>query len=147
MEEKVLRTFGERMRWARERRHKTLQQIAEFCGLESHAGVRNWEVGHNFPELENLVAAAGVYEVSVDWLIWGGDVAGGIDERVRRIPAIFRSGLIDRLHREIDEAEKAIKQLPPQMGADTIKDADARLKGWSAANLKKQLRAKPKGDN
>jgi transcriptional regulator with XRE-family HTH domain len=132
------------MRWAREQRHFTLEQVAEFLGLEGHASVRNWEAGKNFPELANLVPVAGLYSVSIDWLVSGGDV-GGIDERVRRIPAIFRSGLIDRLHREIDETEAAVKKLPKEMAGDPVKDADERLKGWSAANLNKKHRAKPKG--
>ena len=144
MEAPVLRTFGERMRWAREQRHKSLEEVATYLGLRGHAAVRNWEIGANFPELENLVPAAGLYQVSVDWLIWGGDV-GGIDERVRKIPNILRSGLIDRLHREIDETEIAAKKLPVQMLADTVKDSDGRLKGWSAANLKKAARKKKAG--
>lgn len=143
MEAQVLRTFGERMRWAREQRHFKLERVAEYCGLDGHAAVRNWETGANFPALENLVPVAGLYEVSVDWLIWGGDV-GGIDERVRKIPAIFRAGLIDRLHREIDDTEAAAKKLPKEMAGDPIKDADARLKGWSAANLTRKQAAKPR---
>lgn len=143
MEAQVLRTFGERMRWAREQRHYKLEQVAEYCGLDGHASVRNWEIGANFPALENLVPVAGLYGVSVDWLIWGGDV-GGIDERVRKIPAIFRAGLIDRIHREIDETEAAAKKLPKEMAGEPVKDADARLRGWSAANLSKKPRSKRK---
>ena len=127
------------MRAAREKRHYSLEQVADYLGLDSHAGVRNWERGANFPELQNLVPVAGLYGVSVDWLIWGGDV-GGIDERVRRIPDILRAGLIDRLHREIDETESAARKLPQQMMGDTVKDADSRLKNWSAANLKKDAK-------
>lgn len=147
MEAKVFETFGDRMKLARERRHLTLDQVGIYCGLSGHAGVRNWEDGENFPELANLVAAAGLYEASIEWLIWGGDVSRDINERVRRIPAIFRMGLIDRLHREIDETVEAAKKLPKEMSAEVVKDADARLKGWSAANLKKKLRVKPRGGN
>lgn len=141
MEGKVLRTFGERMRWAREQRHYTLETVAEYAGLEGHAAVRNWESGANFSALENLVPVAGLYRVSIDWLISGGDV-GGIDERVRKIPAILRAGLVDRIHREIDETELAAKKLPPQMLADAVKDNDDRLLGWAATNLKREAKKK-----
>lgn len=100
--------------------------------------VRNWESGANFPELESLVAVAELYGVSIDWLVWGGSVAKGIDARVRGIPDMLRPGLIDRLHREIDETQEAAKRLPKEMVKNgVVKDADTRLTEWSAANLKK----------
>ena len=135
------------MRWARERAHKSQAQAAEFCGAETHASVGNWERGLNFPKLENLVPISELYSVSIEWLIWGGDMAESIDARVRKIPAIMRPGLLDRLHREIDETEKAVQRLPQGMAGECVKDGDPRLKDWAASNLKRRPPAKSKGSS
>lgn len=139
MQEK-LATFGDRMRAARLRKRYTQQRIAEYCGEQTHMTVSNWEHGRNFPSLESLVLTAGLYEVSIDWLIWGGDVAQSIDARLRKIPEILRAGLTDRLHAEIDKTEELAKRLPPEMAGAVVKDSDVRLKSWAATNKKAMKR-------
>jgi transcriptional regulator with XRE-family HTH domain len=120
------------------------EAVAHFCGLRKHAAVNNWENGRNFPSLENLVPAAGLCRASIDWLVWGNEMASNIEARIRRIPKVLRDGLIQRMHDEIDKTEEAAKRLPKEMGGDVVKDDDERLQGWSAANLREKPRKKPR---
>jgi hypothetical protein len=50
------------------------------------------------------------------------------------------------IHEEIAKTEDAARRLPPELRGDVVKDADARLAGWSAKNLMtgvKRKKAKP----
>lgn len=125
-------TFGDRLRAARKRKHKTQAQVGEYCGLE-HMAVNHWENGRNLPSLENMIVVAELYETTIDALVWG-DMGTGIEARLRRIPKVLRDGLVDRLHREIDETEKLAARLPKEMASEPVKDTDARLASWSAKN-------------
>lgn len=141
MEGKLAATFGERLRAARLAKHLTQTQAAEYCGYEGHQAVANWESGNNFPELETVVMLAGLLDRSIDWLVWGDDMAGGIASRLRKIPKVMQEGLLMRLHAEIDETEKAVARLPKEMQKnDMVKSNDVRLSGWSAANKRKALK-------
>ena len=136
-------TFGDRMLSARLRRHLTQEQVAEFVGLSTHMSVAHWESGANFPGLDTLVQVAGLYGVSIDWLVWGDTMAGGIDGRVRKIPEVLRAGLLDRLHKEVDETERLVERLPKELVGGHVKDNDSRLKAWSAANLRRKVAQAP----
>lgn len=144
MEGKLTERFGDRFKKARDKRGLTQEAVAIYCGLHKHMAVNNWENARNFPGLENLVPAAGLCRVSIDWLVWGDEMASNIDARLRSIPKILRDGLIQRLHDEIDKVELAAKSLPGQMLAETVKDEDERLKEWSARNKIRAAKKKPK---
>jgi transcriptional regulator with XRE-family HTH domain len=104
-----------------------------MLGGMTHSAIGQWETDRTMPELDRLVRAAELYGTSLDWLIWGGDVSSGLESRIRKIPAILRAALVERLHREIDQTEEAAKRLPAGMTADPVKDRDPRLSAWSAA--------------
>jgi transcriptional regulator with XRE-family HTH domain len=124
--------LGDRLKQARQRRHLTQVKVAELLG-KTHAAIGQWERGETVPELASLVAAAELYEVSVDWIVWGGEMSSGIEARIKRVPEILRAALVERLHKEIDETEEAAKRLPSGMVGDAVRDRDPRLSGWSAS--------------
>lgn len=130
-------TLGGRLRQARNARHLTQQQVGDLLGT-THATIGQWERNETLPDLRNLVAAAEHYGISLDWIVWGSEVGSGIENRIRKIPATLRPGLVERLHREIDQTEEAAKRLPSSMLGDPVKDSDPRLGPWSAkgANAK-----------
>jgi transcriptional regulator with XRE-family HTH domain len=133
-------SFGARLREARKRRHLTQRQVGDTLGI-THSSVGQWETGATVPELETLVAAAELYETSLDWLVWGGEVGSGLENRIRRIPSILRAALVQRLHKEIDQTEEAANRLPPEMtNGAAVKDRDPRLSQWSAASKQRPAR-------
>ena len=129
---KMLTTFGDRLKFARERKGLTQSAVARHCGQETHQTVVNWEKGRNYPSFDNLVVAAELFGVSLDWLAWGEGMGRSVDIRIRAIPAVLRDALVVRLHEEIDKTEEAAKRLPPELTAAPIPDGDARLHRWTA---------------
>lgn len=143
MDESPGNNLAIRMLQARQRKRLTQVQAGDLLG-KTHATIGQWERGETLPELENLVAAAELYDASLDWLVWGEAMGSGIEVRLRKIPDILRPGLIQRLHEEIDKTEEAAKRLPPQMAGPPIKDRDPRLTSWLVP--KKKTR-RSKGEN
>lgn len=126
------RNLGERLRSARRARHLTLVQVGELVGV-THAAIGQWERNLTLPDVANLTAVAEHYGVGLDWLVWGGDTLGsGLEARVRRIHPTLRSGLVERLHREIDQTEEAAKRLPAALLGSAVSDNDTRLAPWRA---------------
>lgn len=133
VEENIPARFAARIRDARERRRLTQTQASEHAGYKGHQPVANWEDGANYPALDAFAAVAELYQVSADWLLWGGEMSRSIDARVRAIPKVARDALIMRLHDEIDATEEALKRFPKEvLGKDVVADNDRRLDGWSA---------------
>ena len=150
MQGEVTNTLGARLKVARKRKRMTQESVAALMGL-THATVGQWEKDLTRPDVPHLIEAAELYDVSLDWLAWGGDVGSGIESRIRRIHKTLRPGLIERIHQEIDQTEEAAKRLPKEMLAeDVVKDRDERLRDWSAKGKKLTAPAgkdspKPKG--
>lgn len=61
-------TLGERLRLARRRARLSQARVAERLGVTQQA-VSQWETGLQPPNLENVIAAAKLYNVSIDWLL------------------------------------------------------------------------------
>ena len=55
---------GERMREIRRQRNISVKQVMEYMGFESTQAVYKWEAGKCYPQADNLVALAIVYNVS-----------------------------------------------------------------------------------
>ncbi|MGN0426708.1 MAG: helix-turn-helix domain-containing protein [Agathobacter sp.] len=55
---------GERMREIRRQRNISVKQVMEYMGFESTQAVYKWEAGKCFPQADNLVALAILYNVS-----------------------------------------------------------------------------------
>ena len=139
MDETLIKGFGRRLKEARLRANLTQEQAADRIGL-THSAIGQWERAQQLPDLLNLVVAAETYPASLDWLIW--EMGNNIDARVKKLPAILRMPLIERLHREIDDAERLVDRLPKGFGGDPVLDTDEKLKQWSVDEQIRQLRDK-----
>ena len=52
---------GERMREIRRQRNISVKQVMEYMGFESTQAVYKWEAGKCYPQADNLVALAILY--------------------------------------------------------------------------------------
>ena len=68
-------TFGEKLKEARKNNGLSQEELAELIGV-SRAAVAKWETDKGLPDIENLKAAAGLLDVSIDYLL---DDGGSID--------------------------------------------------------------------
>lgn len=96
-----------------------------------------WERGAVRIELHNLIAAAELYGASLDHLVWG--MGNSIDARLRKLPALFREPLIERIQAEIDHWER-LARTHPEFSGKMVVDEDEKLKTWSAAIKLENLR-------
>lgn len=130
---------------ARKRKRLTQEYVAGLLGL-THAAIGGWERNLTIPETSNLIEVSDLYEVSIDWLVWGGEMGSGIESRIRKIHKTLRPGLIERIHQEIDQTEEAAKRLPKELLVDdVVNDRDERLRKWSAKGKPLNVtKAKPK---
>ena len=55
---------GERMKKIRKQRNISVKQVMEYMGFESTQAVYKWEAGKCYPQADNLVALAILYDVS-----------------------------------------------------------------------------------
>ncbi len=55
---------GERMKEIRKQRNISVKQVKEYMGFESTQAVYKWEAGKCYPQADNLVALAILYNVS-----------------------------------------------------------------------------------
>lgn len=55
---------GERMKEIRRQRNISVKQVMEYMGFESTQAVYKWEAGKCYPQADNLVALAILYNVS-----------------------------------------------------------------------------------
>jgi transcriptional regulator with XRE-family HTH domain len=55
---------GARMKAIRQQRHISVKQVMEYMGFESTQAVYKWEAGKCYPQADNLVALAILYNVS-----------------------------------------------------------------------------------
>ena len=55
---------GERMKQIRKQRKISVKQVMEYMGFESTQAVYKWEAGKCYPQADNLVALAILYNVS-----------------------------------------------------------------------------------
>lgn len=55
---------GARMKAIREQRKISVKQVMEYMGFESTQAVYKWEAGKCYPQADNLVALAILYNVS-----------------------------------------------------------------------------------
>ncbi len=66
---------GERMKQIRKQRNISVKQVMEYMGFESTPAVYKWEAGKCYPQADNLVALAILYNVSPMELLVEEDLA------------------------------------------------------------------------
>jgi transcriptional regulator with XRE-family HTH domain len=66
-------TFTERLAFARKKKGLTQTQLADLLGVKSgKQTISNWELGKSEPALSDLIRLAELLEVTVGWLVDGG---------------------------------------------------------------------------
>lgn len=55
---------GQRMRSIRKARKISVRQVVEYMGFESTQAVYKWEAGKCYPQADNLLALAKLYQVN-----------------------------------------------------------------------------------
>lgn len=73
--------FGNQIKKIREEKKLTQEQMAQSLNVTRQA-VSNWENNRNLPDIEMLIAIAGVYHVSLDQLILGDDNMNNMTEKL-----------------------------------------------------------------
>lgn len=66
---------GERKKQIRKQRNISVKQVMEYMGFESTQAVYKWEAGKCYPQADNLVALAILYNVSPMELLVEEDLA------------------------------------------------------------------------
>lgn len=69
---------GERMKQIRKQRNISVKQVMEYMGFESTQAVYKWEAGKCYPQADNLVALAILYNVSPMELLVEEDLASSL---------------------------------------------------------------------
>ena len=78
---------GERMKEIRRQRNISVKQVMEYMGFESTQAVYKWEAGKCYPQADNLVALAILYNVSPMELLVEEDLVSS-SSRLRRNIAV-----------------------------------------------------------
>lgn len=78
---------GERMKEIRKQRNISVKQVMEYMGFESTQAVYKWEAGKCYPQADNLVALAILYNVSPMELLVEEDLVSS-SSRLRRNIAV-----------------------------------------------------------
>ena len=68
-----MKIFIERLKYLRKQRNLTQEQMAENIKI-SLRGYRNYETGEKKPIVENLIAIADFFDVSLDYLVGRSDI-------------------------------------------------------------------------
>jgi transcriptional regulator with XRE-family HTH domain len=75
------------MKEIRQQRHISVKQVMEYMGFESTQAVDKWEAGKCYPQADNLVALAILYNVSPLELLVEEDMASSSSRFWRNIEA------------------------------------------------------------
>lgn len=91
---------GERMREIRKQRNISVKQVMEYMGFESTQAVYKWEAGKCYPQADNLVALAILYNVSPMELLVEEDLVSSsirLWEVLQLKPLVARRRILPRL--------------------------------------------------
>ena len=94
---------GRRMRQIRKQRKISVKQVTEYMGFESTQAVYKWEAGKCYPQADNLVALAVLYNVSPVELLVEEDVESSLNidfkyTNRKEMLLQIREGLQNRIH-------------------------------------------------
>lgn len=64
-------SVGQRLKYKRQEKGMTLEQVAQYVGAYSRATVGNWEKGKTLPKYHFLEKFSVLFGVSIDWIKYG----------------------------------------------------------------------------
>lgn len=71
---------GRRMRDIRRKRNLSVREVMDYMGFESTQAIYKWEAGKCYPQADNLVALAKLYNVSpMELLVEEDDMSSSFD--------------------------------------------------------------------
>jgi len=65
----IMDNFHKVLKALREERELSQDQLGKALGYKSHSIIAQWESGRMFPAIENLIAIANFFGVSIDYLV------------------------------------------------------------------------------
>lgn len=65
-------TLGEKIQALRKQKGLSQEQLSEMISVTRQA-VSKWELNESSPDLDNIVQLSGIFDVSIDYLLKGGD--------------------------------------------------------------------------
>ena len=86
MDKKAPCSIGHRLRIARKAADLTHEQVGRVFGV-TRTTVSNWENDKNLPETGKLAQLAGMYRVSIDWIL---DIGPGPNEDIEHLIDLYR---------------------------------------------------------
>ena len=84
-------TIEERIQDLRKKKGLSQEQFADILGVSRQA-VSKWEMGQSLPEVEKLIAMSQLFEVTVDYILKGGDASPVTNEKEKRREASRKIG-------------------------------------------------------
>lgn len=72
-------TIGNRLFELRKNKNITQERLAESLGI-SRQSVSNWELDKSLPDMDKLMALAALYEVSLDYIVYGKQEVANAEE-------------------------------------------------------------------
>ncbi|MCL2570173.1 MAG: helix-turn-helix domain-containing protein [Firmicutes bacterium] len=64
-----MHNFPKVLKELREEKNLTQADLAKHLGYKNETTISNWEIGKRTPELNNLIAIAKFFDVSLDYLV------------------------------------------------------------------------------
>ncbi len=100
----------DRIKLLRKSKNLSQAEFAEMIGC-TKSQVAQWEVGNNYPKLENLIKLARVFEVTTDWILMGNEGRDAFDPKASGVEAgttsdSWKDNHIAYLKERIRELEK-----------------------------------------
>ena len=87
---------GQKMRDIRKAKRISVKQVMEYMGFESTQAVYKWEAGRCYPQADNLLALAKLYNVSPMELLVEEDSLSSSCRLWKNIASILNHWLLDR---------------------------------------------------
>ena len=109
---------GERMKEIRKQRNISVKQVMEYMGFESTQAVYKWEAGKCYPQADNLVALAILYNVSPMELLVEEDLASSSSHLWRK--AAWETGSCSTIKMKVDFLMLSLRWITKCLSWDTI---------------------------
>ncbi|WP_082736051.1 helix-turn-helix domain-containing protein [Syntrophomonas wolfei] len=77
--------FSKRLKELRKMQGISTRSLAKAIGLKSHAAITQFEKGTSMPALDTLVALAGFFEVTLDYLVGMTDFPQAIPDKTKKL--------------------------------------------------------------
>lgn len=99
-------TLGQRLKKLRNDKKWTLKEVAEKLNLSGHSTYSNWEYGRTEPDVEMLKAISKLFDVNIEYLIYGTKEHIATNEKVYNLKEILTFQKLTWGNKIISQEEK-----------------------------------------